>query len=43
MPTLDEVKEQIGHIDGASKLLSRKEIKELPGILWEDEEIEQLI
>jgi hypothetical protein len=43
MPTLEEVREQIGHIDGASRFLGRKEIKELPSILWEDENVERLV
>lgn len=43
MPTLDEVKEQIGHLDGSSRFLGRKEIKELPSILWEDEKVERLV
>jgi hypothetical protein len=43
MPTLEQIKDQIGHLDGASKLLGRKEIKELPAILWEDESVERLV
>jgi PH (Pleckstrin Homology) domain-containing protein/putative oligomerization/nucleic acid binding protein len=43
VPTLEEVREQIGHMDGGSKFLGRKEIKALPDILWEDERVEQLI
>lgn len=43
MPTLEEVKNQIGAIDGVSMLLGRKEIKELPSILWEDEIVEKLV
>jgi len=43
MPTFDEIKEQIGNIDGAKGLLVRKEIKELPHILWEDEIIEKIV
>lgn len=43
MPTLEEVKEQIGVIDGASRFLGRKEIKELPKILWEDEKVEKVV
>lgn len=43
MPALDEVREQIGSIDGASKLLRRREIKKLPAILWEDERVERLV
>jgi hypothetical protein len=43
VPTLEEIREQIGNIDGASKFLGRKEIKQLPGILWEDERVEKLV
>ena len=42
MPTLDEVKAQIGVIDGGSAFLHYKEIKALPSILWEDERVERL-
>jgi len=43
MPTLDEIKAQIQNLDGASKLLGFKEIKQLPAILWEDEVVEKLV
>ncbi|RXA19922.1 hypothetical protein EQO05_07175 [Methanosarcina sp. MSH10X1] len=43
MPTLEEVKDQISHLDTTSKLFGHKEIKELPNILWEDERIEKLV
>ena len=43
MPTLDEIKTQIISINETSKLIGRKEIKELPDILWEDEIVENLI
>lgn len=43
MPDLEQIKTSIRNIDGASKLLGRKEIKELPSILWEDENIERLV
>ena len=43
MPSLEEVIEQIGHMDGGSKVLARKEIKVLPDILWEDENVERLV
>ena len=43
MPTLDEIKKQISSINETSKLIGRKEIKELPDILWEDEIVENLI
>lgn len=42
MSTLEEIEMQISYLDGCSKLLGRKEIKELPNILWEDEKIEKL-
>lgn len=38
---LDDIREQIDNLDGASKFLGRKEIKELPSILWEDERVER--
>jgi hypothetical protein len=43
MPTLPEIKEQIQKLDGTSRLLGRKEIKELPSILWEDESVEKIV
>jgi hypothetical protein len=43
MPTLEDVKTQIKSIDGISKFLGFKEIKELPDILWENERIENMI
>ena len=43
MPTLEEVKEQIAGISGTAKLLGRREIKELPQILWDDERVVKVI
>ena len=43
MPSLEEIRKQVGRLDGAARLLAFKEIKELPKILWEDESVEQLI
>jgi hypothetical protein len=43
MPTLEDIKKQVSSLDGTSMLLGRKEIKELPSILWEDECVEQII
>jgi hypothetical protein len=43
MPTLEEIKTQIQNIDGLSKFLRKKEIKELPNILWDNENVENLI
>jgi hypothetical protein len=43
MPTLEEVKAKLKNIDGAGMFLSAKEVKALPGILWEDEEIENAV
>ncbi len=34
MPTLNEIKSQIKGLDGVENFLGRKEIKELPNILW---------
>lgn len=42
MPTLQEVKQQANKLDGVSKFLSRKEINELPKILWENEAVENM-
>lgn len=39
MPTLEEVKQQLSGLDSWSAILGRKEIKELPRILWEGEQI----
>jgi Bacterial PH domain/Short C-terminal domain len=43
MPTMEEVKLQLENLDGVSKFLGKKEIKELPNILWEDENLEMLV
>ena len=43
MATLEQVKTQIQKIDGLSKFVGRREIKELPNILWENENVENLI
>ena len=43
MPTLEDIKSQIQHLDSGSKLLGFKEIKELPNILWDDEQVEKLV
>ena len=43
MPTLDEVKEQIGRQPAGGKFLGRKEIKEFVNILWEDESVERIV
>ncbi|MEX0996865.1 MAG: PH domain-containing protein [Flavobacteriaceae bacterium] len=43
MPTLEQVKNQIQKVDGLSKFLGKREIKELPNILWENENVENLI
>ena len=43
MPTLQEVKDQIKRLDGVSQFLGRREVKELPNILWEDELIENIV
>ncbi len=38
----EKIKEQVKKLDGVSKFLSLREIKELPNILWEDESVENL-
>ncbi len=43
MPSLEEIREQIAHLDGTSRVLGRKEIKQLPNILWEDERVERIV
>ncbi|HVY79313.1 MAG TPA: PH domain-containing protein [Solirubrobacterales bacterium] len=43
MPSLDEIRDQISHLDGTSRVLGRKEIKQLPNILWEDERVERIV
>lgn len=40
MPTFEEVQEQLKRLDPHSKFWARKEIRELPKILWEGEQIE---
>jgi hypothetical protein len=40
MPTLDQIKEQIKQFDKTGFTLSRKEVKELPNILRENETVE---
>ena len=39
MPTMEAVKEQLTNLDAASTLLGRREIKDLPNILWDDEPV----
>jgi hypothetical protein len=43
MPSLEEVRLQLKSIDGATRFLGFREIKELPAILWHDEVVEQLV
>ena len=43
MPTLDDVKKQLEDLDKVAAFLGRKEIKELPSILQEDEKLGALI
>ncbi|MBJ9370920.1 PH domain-containing protein [Acinetobacter sp. TGL-Y2] len=43
MPTLEQIKQQLSHINGVESLFGRKEIKELPSILWDDEIVEGMI
>lgn len=43
MPTLEEIKAQLSHTNGIESLFGRKEIKELPSILWDDEIVESMI
>lgn len=43
MPSFDEIKSQLSRLNSASTVLARKEIKELPNILWEDEHIRDAV
>lgn len=43
MPTLTQIQNQIKSLDGTSKFLGRREISELPNILWEDEMVEKIV
>lgn len=43
MPTADQITDQISSLGGMAKFLGRKEIKELPNILWEDENVTGLV
>ena len=44
-PVMDQqgVKDQIGKLTGGARLLGRKEIKELPNILWGDETLTDIV
>lgn len=43
MPSLDEITVQIKSLGGTGDLYKCREIKELPRVLWEDENIERII
>lgn len=43
MPNLSEIQSQISNLDGLETFLGRKEIKELPNVLWDDEKIENIV
>ncbi len=43
MPTMEQIEGQIKGLDGCSRFLGKKEIKELPNILWEDENVEKIV
>lgn len=43
MPSLDDIKSQIKGLGGLDSYLGRREIKELPNILWHDEKVENII
>lgn len=42
MPTLDEIIEEIKSIDTVKNVHNKREVKELPNILWENEHIEHI-
>lgn len=43
MPTLDQITSQINNLGGLESFLGRREIKELPNVLWGDEVVENII
>lgn len=43
MPSMEEIKPILSQLDGASTFFAKKEIKELPSILWENEMPEAII
>lgn len=43
MPTLEEVKAQLQATDGYQRFWGKREIKELPNILWDNETVQRLI
>jgi hypothetical protein len=43
MPNLEEVKAQLKNISGSDTFMSSNDVKALPGILWENETIENAI
>ena len=43
MSSLEKIKTEISQLDGFEQLITRKEIKELPQILWDDEHIHAII
>ena len=43
MATLEQIQDKIKNMGGVSKLYARKEIKELPDILWENEQLEKIV
>ena len=43
MPNLSEIQSQISNLDGLETFFGRKEIKELPNVLWDDEKIENIV
>lgn len=43
MPTLEEIKEQIKDIPQSQSFFSKKEVKELPSLLYEDEVVEHMM
>ena len=42
MPTLEEVTAQLNRLKGVSQFLARREIRELPNILWDSEQIHDM-
>ncbi|MNS79983.1 hypothetical protein D3C72_1136500 [compost metagenome] len=43
MPNLDEVKAQVGKLGWYAQFWARREIRELPNVLWSDEAVEDVV
>ena len=43
MHTYEKLASKLTSLDGVSKLFAKRELKELPNILWDDEDVENAI